>query len=98
VQSLPLKFDLKVNCPVVKSREGISNTSAKEAIEIYKADGDYPKFYRNFVGNSDNGRASLRLANTFCLKITSIKCFGAAVVVWVDGDGLLPSTTICLVR
>jgi insecticidal toxin complex protein TccC len=24
--------------------------------------------------------------------------FGAAVVVWVDGDGLLPSTTICLVR
>jgi hypothetical protein len=29
-------------------REGISNTSAKEAIEIYKADGDYPKFYRNF--------------------------------------------------
>ncbi|VVH58594.1 hypothetical protein BSPCLSOX_739 [uncultured Gammaproteobacteria bacterium] len=54
-------------------REGISNTSAKEAIEIYKADGDYPKFYRNFVGNSDNGRSSLRLANTFSLKITSIK-------------------------
>jgi hypothetical protein len=24
--------------------------------------------------------------------------FGAAVVVWVDDDGLLPSTTICLVR
>jgi hypothetical protein len=44
-----------------------------KAIEIYKADGDYPKFYRNFVGNSDNGRSSLRLANTFSLKINSIK-------------------------
>jgi hypothetical protein len=57
-------------------REGISNTSAKEAIEIYKADGDYPKFYRNFVGNSDNGRSSSRLANTFSLNHNILKTTG----------------------
>jgi hypothetical protein len=40
---------------------------------IYRTDGNYLGFYRNFVGRSDNGRSSLRLANTFSLKITSIK-------------------------
>ncbi|VVM27394.1 hypothetical protein BSPWISOXPB_10366 [uncultured Gammaproteobacteria bacterium] len=54
-------------------REGISNPSTKKAIEIYRADGNYPKFYRNFVGSSDNGRSSLRIANTFSLEIVSIK-------------------------
>jgi hypothetical protein len=52
-------------------REGISNPSTKKAIEIYRADGNHPKFYRNFVGSSDNGRSSLRIANTFSLEIVS---------------------------
>jgi hypothetical protein len=32
-----------------------------------------PRFYRNFLIKSDNGRFSLRVANTFSLEITSIK-------------------------
>ncbi|SSC08962.1 RHS repeat-associated core domain-containing protein [bacterium endosymbiont of Bathymodiolus sp. 5 South] len=54
-------------------REGIVNSSTQKAIKIYQTDGNYPGFYRNFVGHSDNGRSSLRLANTFSLKIVSIK-------------------------
>ncbi len=54
-------------------REGIVNPSTEEAIKIYRADGNYPKFYRNFASGSDNGRSSLRIANTFSLKIASIK-------------------------
>jgi hypothetical protein len=34
---------------------------------------NYPKFYRNFLKNSDNGRFSLKVTNTFSLKTTSIK-------------------------
>jgi hypothetical protein len=41
--------------------------------KYYRADGNYPKFYRNFASGSDNGRSSLRIANTFSLKIASIK-------------------------
>jgi hypothetical protein len=36
-------------------------------------DRNYPRFYRNFLIESDNGRPSLRLANTFSLEIISIK-------------------------
>jgi hypothetical protein len=36
-------------------------------------DRNYPRFYRNFLIESDNGRPSLRLANTFSIEITSIK-------------------------
>jgi hypothetical protein len=43
-------------------REGIVNSSTQKAIKIYQTDGNYPGFYRNFVGHSDNGRSSLRLA------------------------------------
>jgi hypothetical protein len=46
-------------------REGIVNPSTQKAIKIYRTDGNYLGFYRNFVGRSDNGRSSLRLANTF---------------------------------
>jgi hypothetical protein len=46
-------------------REGIVNSSTQKAIKIYQTDGNYPGFYRNFVGHSDNGRSSLRLANAF---------------------------------
>ncbi|VVH60032.1 Putative insecticidal toxin complex [uncultured Gammaproteobacteria bacterium] len=53
--------------------QGITNPSTNEAIEIYKMDRNYPRFYRNFLIESDNGRPSLRLANTFSLEITSIK-------------------------
>ncbi len=59
--------------PKIMLQQNISNPSAKEAMEIYRTDRNYPKFYRNFVGSSDNGRSSLRLANTFSLKIVSIK-------------------------
>ena len=53
--------------------QGITNPSTNEAIEIYKMDRNYPRFYRNFLIESDNGRPSLRLANTFSLEIISIK-------------------------
>ena len=59
--------------PKVFLREGMVNPNINKIIEIYRADGDYPKFYRNFVGSSNNGRSSLRIANTFSLKIVSIK-------------------------
>ncbi|CAC9656721.1 RHS repeat-associated core domain-containing protein [bacterium endosymbiont of Bathymodiolus sp. 5 South] len=53
--------------------ETITNDSTNEAIKIYQADRNYPKFYRNFLTKSDNGRFSLRVANTFSLETTSIK-------------------------
>ena len=53
--------------------ETIINDSTNEAIKIYKVDINYPRFYRNFLIKSDNGRFSLRVANTFSLEITSIK-------------------------
>ncbi|CAC9542485.1 hypothetical protein [uncultured Gammaproteobacteria bacterium] len=53
--------------------ETIINDSTNETIKIYKADINYPRFYRNFLIKSDNGRFSLRVANTFSLEITSIK-------------------------
>jgi hypothetical protein len=82
--------------------QGITNPSTNEAIEIYKMDRNYPRFYRNFLIESDNGRPSLRLANTFSLEIISIKLesidnnIRPTVAIWVDGEGLLPSTTVCL--
>ena len=54
-------------------RQGITNPSTNEAIEIYKTDRNYPRFYNNFLRNSDNGRSSLRITNTFSLEVTSIK-------------------------
>jgi hypothetical protein len=42
-------------------------------LEIYRADRNYPKFYRNFLIKSDNGRSSLRIANTFSLKVDSVE-------------------------
>ncbi|CAC9992775.1 hypothetical protein [uncultured Gammaproteobacteria bacterium] len=59
--------------PKIFLREGIVNPSTNKVIEIYRADGNYPRFYRNFVSGSDNGRSSLRIANTFSLEIASIK-------------------------
>jgi hypothetical protein len=41
--------------PKIMLQQNISNPSAKEAMEIYRTDRNYPKFYRNFVGSSDNG-------------------------------------------
>jgi hypothetical protein len=40
-----------------------ANDSTQEAIKIYKADRDYPRFYRNFLIKSDNGRFSLSSLN-----------------------------------
>jgi hypothetical protein len=48
--------------------------------EIYRADGNYPKFYRNFVGSSDNGRSSLRITNTFSLEIVRCRFAGRVLV------------------
>jgi hypothetical protein len=31
------------------------------------------KFYRNFLIKNDNGRSSLRIANTFSLKVDSVE-------------------------
>jgi hypothetical protein len=31
------------------------------------------KFYRNFLIKSDNGRSSLRITNTFSLKVASVE-------------------------
>jgi hypothetical protein len=49
------KFDIYV------LNKSITNDSTQEAIKIYKADRDYPRFYRNFLIKSDNGRFSLRV-------------------------------------
>jgi hypothetical protein len=47
--------------PKTMLRQSITNPSTNEAIEIYLADRNYPKFYRNFLIKSDNGRSSLRI-------------------------------------
>jgi hypothetical protein len=39
----------------------ITNESTNEVIKIYQADRNYPKFYRNFLTKSDNGRDDLCL-------------------------------------
>ncbi|VVH66040.1 hypothetical protein BSPLISOX_742 [uncultured Gammaproteobacteria bacterium] len=59
--------------PQTMLRQSITNPSTNEAIEIYQADRNYPKFYRNFLIKSDNGRSSLRITNTFSLKVASIE-------------------------
>ncbi|CAC9466786.1 hypothetical protein [uncultured Gammaproteobacteria bacterium] len=59
--------------PKTMLRRSITNPSTNEAIEIYQADRNYPKFYRNFLIKSDNGRSSLRIANTFSLEVSSIE-------------------------
>jgi hypothetical protein len=47
--------------PKTMLRHNITNPSTNETIKIYKADRDYPRFYNNFLRNSDNGRSSLRI-------------------------------------
>jgi hypothetical protein len=54
-------------------RQSITNPSTNEAIEIYLADRNYSNFYRNFLIKSDNGRSSLRISNTFSLKVASVE-------------------------
>ncbi|SSC07174.1 hypothetical protein BTURTLESOX_1603 [bacterium endosymbiont of Bathymodiolus sp. 5 South] len=54
-------------------RQNITNHSTNEVIKIYQTDRNYPRFYNNFLRNSDNGRSSLRITNTFSLEVTSIK-------------------------
>jgi hypothetical protein len=52
--------------------QDITNPSTNEAIEIYKMDRNYPRFYRNFLIESDNGRPSLRLLISSFLKFEYI--------------------------
>jgi hypothetical protein len=59
--------------PKTMLRQSITNPSTNEAIEIYLADSNYPKIYRNFLIKSDNGRSSLRIPNTFSLKVASVE-------------------------
>ncbi|CAC9434926.1 hypothetical protein [uncultured Gammaproteobacteria bacterium] len=59
--------------PTTMLRYHAINPSVSKAIKIYRADGNYPKFYRNFLIKSDNGRSSLRITNTFSLKVTFIE-------------------------
>ncbi len=59
--------------PTTILNKSITNDSTQEAIKIYKADRNYPRFYRNFFINSDNGRFSSRVINTFSFEATSIK-------------------------
>jgi RHS repeat-associated protein len=54
-------------------RQNITNHSTNEVIKIYQTDKNYPRFYNNFLRNSDNGRSSSRITNTFSLEVTSIK-------------------------
>ncbi|SSC07484.1 RHS repeat-associated core domain-containing protein [bacterium endosymbiont of Bathymodiolus sp. 5 South] len=62
--------------PKTMLRHNITNPSTNETIKIYKADRNYPRFYNNFLKNSDNGRSSLRITNTFSLEVTSIRLKG----------------------
>ncbi|CAC9435133.1 hypothetical protein [uncultured Gammaproteobacteria bacterium] len=59
--------------PQTMLQQNITNPSTNEAMEIYRADRNYPKFYRNFLIKSDNGRSSLRIANTFSLEVDSVE-------------------------
>ncbi|CAC9536018.1 hypothetical protein [uncultured Gammaproteobacteria bacterium] len=59
--------------PKTMLRQNITNSSTNEVIKIYKTDRNYPRFYNNFLRNSDNGRSSSRITNTFSLEVTSIK-------------------------
>ncbi|CAC9461735.1 hypothetical protein [uncultured Gammaproteobacteria bacterium] len=59
--------------PKIILRHNIINPSTEEAIKIYQTDRNYLNFYRNFLIESDNGRSSLRIANTFSLKVVSIQ-------------------------
>jgi hypothetical protein len=36
-------------------RQNITNHSTNEVIKIYQTDKNYPRFYNNFLRNSDNG-------------------------------------------
>jgi hypothetical protein len=47
--------------PKTLLRHNITNPSTNETLKIYKAARDYPRFYNNFLRNSDNGRSSLRI-------------------------------------
>jgi hypothetical protein len=51
--------------PKTMLRQNITNSSTNEVIKIYKTDRNYPRFYNNFLRNSDNGRSSSRITNTF---------------------------------
>jgi hypothetical protein len=44
-------------------RQNITNHSTNEVIKIYQTDRNYPRFYNNFLRNSDNGRSSLRITS-----------------------------------
>jgi RHS repeat-associated protein len=59
--------------PKTMLRQSIVNPSTQEAIRIYRADKNYSRFYHNFLIESDNGRSSLRIANTFSLEVPSIE-------------------------
>jgi hypothetical protein len=37
----------------------------------YKNTGDYLKFFNDFIGETDNGRSSTRIADAFGLEITA---------------------------
>jgi hypothetical protein len=51
--------------PKTMLRHNITNPSTNETIKIYKADRDYPRFYNNFLRNSDNGRSSVLFQATY---------------------------------
>jgi RHS repeat-associated protein len=59
--------------PKTMLQQNITNPSTNVAMEIYRANRNYPNFYRNFLINSDNGRSSLRITNTFSLEVASVE-------------------------
>ncbi|WP_241502550.1 RHS repeat-associated core domain-containing protein, partial [Bathymodiolus azoricus thioautotrophic gill symbiont] len=59
--------------PKTMLRQSIINPSTQEAMRIYRTDKNYSRFYRNFLIESDNGRSSLRIANTFSLEVSSVE-------------------------
>ncbi|CAC9570535.1 RHS repeat-associated core domain-containing protein [thiotrophic endosymbiont of Bathymodiolus puteoserpentis (Logatchev)] len=59
--------------PKTMLRQSIINPSTQEAMRIYRTDKNYSRFYHNFLIESDNGRSSLRIANTFSLEVSSVE-------------------------
>jgi len=59
--------------PKTLVRNRITNKAANTIINAYKENGDYPEFKRFFVGSTDNGRSSSRVADALGLNITSIE-------------------------
>jgi hypothetical protein len=58
-------FGVQNVLPKTFFRSTIANISTTSVIQHYKNTGDYLKFFNDFIGETDNGRSSTRIADAF---------------------------------